>query len=57
VSIAHGVPGEEIVRCAAELRPADVTVGRRGTSVSKALLGSVSDYVVRHSPVPVTVIG
>jgi nucleotide-binding universal stress UspA family protein len=57
VSIAHGVPGEEIVRCATELRPADVMVGRRGMGVSKALLGSVSDYVVKHSPVPVTVIG
>jgi nucleotide-binding universal stress UspA family protein len=56
VIVAFGVPGEEIVR-AAERESVDVVVvGRRGAGLSRALLGSTSDYVLRHAKQPVTVV-
>jgi nucleotide-binding universal stress UspA family protein len=56
VIVGYGSPGEEIVRCADEQGAAAIVVGRRGTGVSRALLGSVSDYVVRHAKQPVSVV-
>ena len=56
VIVGYGSPGEEIVRCANEQRAAAIVVGRRGAGVSRALLGSVSDYVVRHAKQPVAVV-
>ena len=53
---AYGKPAEEILRaadaCAADL----ILVGRRGAGLSRALLGSVSDYVVKNADRPVTVV-
>ena len=57
VSVAYGVPGEEIVRCANEDRPDLVMVGRRGAGLTKLLLGSVSDHVVRSTERPVLIVG
>lgn len=56
VEVAVGSPGEEIVR-QARLGGFDlIVVGRRGLGpVAGILLGSVSEYVIRHSPVPVLV--
>ena len=55
--LVEGNPAEEIVRAAAEW-PADVIVigshGRRG--VTRALLGSVAEGVMRQSPCPVLVV-
>ncbi len=53
----EGQPGEAIVS-AAESEAADlVVVGTHGRSViGRLLLGSVSEYVVRHSRVPVLVV-
>ncbi len=53
----EGQPGEAIV-AAAEAESADlVVVGTHGRSViGRLLLGSVSEYVVRHSRVPVLVV-
>lgn len=53
----EGQPGEAIV-AAAESEGADlVVVGTHGRSViGRLLLGSVSEYVVRHSRVPVMVV-
>lgn len=57
VAIAYGAPGEAIVR-AADAEGADaIIIGRRGAGLSRALLGSTSDYVVKHARQPVTVIG
>lgn len=57
VDVAVGRPGEEIVRCA-RLGGFDlVVVGRRGLGpVAGMVLGSVSAYVIRNSPIPVLVV-
>lgn len=54
--IAYGAAGEAIVRAADEENASVVVIGRRGAGLSKALLGSTSDYVVKHSTRPVVVI-
>jgi nucleotide-binding universal stress UspA family protein len=53
----EGQPGEAIV-AAAEAESADMIVaGSHGRSaVGRLLLGSVSEYLVRHAPVPVLVV-
>lgn len=53
---SYGDPGAELALLAAELRPAAVVIGSRGLGGASALLGSVSDLVVHHSPVPVLVV-
>jgi nucleotide-binding universal stress UspA family protein len=55
--IAIGAPAEEII-ARTEADPATIVVmGRRGLSPLKTLvLGSVSDKVLRHAAVPVTVV-
>lgn len=49
VVVGFGSPGEEIVRLAEEDQAAVIVVGRKGAGLTKALLGSVSDYVVTHA--------
>ena len=52
-----GRPAEEIVDLSEELNVGVVVVGSRGQSaLRRALMGSVSDSVVRHAPCPVFVI-
>ncbi len=53
----EGEPGEAIV-AAADAETADIiVVGSHGRSgVSRFLIGSVSDYVVRHAHCPVMVV-
>ncbi len=52
-----GKPDEQIVRLAEELGAGHIVLGSRGHGgVRRALLGSVSDSVVRHAPCPVTVV-
>ena len=52
-----GVPHAEIVRAAEEIGAGLVVVGSRGLGgVRRALIGSVSDAVVRHAHCPVLVI-
>ncbi|MDD7916407.1 universal stress protein [Actinomycetospora callitridis] len=53
---SYGDPGAELALLAAELRPAAMVVGSRGLGGASALLGSVSDLAVHHSPVPVLVV-
>jgi len=55
--IAEGDPADEILR-AAQYRDAEViVVGSRGLgAIAGALLGSVSNALVQHSPVPVLVV-
>ena len=53
-SLRLGAPWEEIVRAASELDAQLVIVGTHGRKgLSRVLLGSVAEKVVRTSPVPV----
>lgn len=55
--IVEGRPAEAIVAFAEEDGFDGIVMGSRGRSgVSRVLLGSVADTVVRRSPVPVTVV-
>jgi nucleotide-binding universal stress UspA family protein len=56
VVVAYGSPGEAIVRAADDENADMVIVGRRGAGLSRALLGSASDHVVKHSKRTVVVI-
>ncbi|WP_247001489.1 universal stress protein [Halosolutus gelatinilyticus] len=52
-----GSPAQEIVDCAEDGEFDHVVIGSHGRSgVSRIVLGSVAEVVVRHSPVPVTVV-
>jgi nucleotide-binding universal stress UspA family protein len=56
--ILEGKPGEELCRFAAEVSATALVMGSRGRGrVKRALLGSVSDYVIRNAPCPVVVTG
>ncbi|XP_041348065.1 putative universal stress protein SH1215 [Gigantopelta aegis] len=51
-----GKPGEAIVKAAAEEGACMIVTGTRGHGkIKRAFLGSVSDYVVHHAPVPVII--
>ena len=52
----HGPPGEAIVK-AAESQKADLVIaGSRGLGTfRRTIMGSVSDYIVHHSKVPVMI--
>lgn len=51
-----GEPGEQIVRVAEDEGADFIVTGSRGLgTIRRTLLGSVSDYIVHHSPVPVFV--
>ena len=52
-----GRPDEEVIRLGEELRAGLVVVGSRGLRpIRRALMGSVSDSVVRHAHCPVMVV-
>ncbi|PFX26770.1 uncharacterized protein LOC111328504 [Stylophora pistillata] len=53
----NGTPGEAVCRVIKERKVDHVVVGSRGLgTVSRALVGSVSDYCLHHSSVPVSVV-
>jgi len=55
--IVDGTPGEAICQVAEELNAVAIIVGSRGHGgIKRALLGSVSDHVVRHAKCPVVVV-
>jgi len=55
--VDFGVPAKQIVRRAVEGEFDCVCMATRGRSgFARAILGSVTDRVVRHSPVPVVVV-
>ena len=56
VHVAYGQAAEQILRRAEETRADLVVVGRRGAGMTKALLGSVSDAVVKRATQPVAVV-
>ena len=54
--VLTGRPGPALCQLAAEVGAHVVVVGSRGRGgIRRALLGSVSDYVIRHAPCPVMV--
>lgn len=54
--VLRGAPGPAICDYAAEIDAAAIVIGSRGRGgVKRALLGSVSDHVVRNAPCPVVV--
>ena len=55
-AVVFGHPGEEIVRLADREQADMIIVGRRGAGLSRALLGSVSDHVVKHATRPVLIV-
>jgi nucleotide-binding universal stress UspA family protein len=55
-AVVFGQPGEEIVRLADQEQADLIIVGRRGAGLSRALLGSVSEHVVKHATRPVLVL-
>lgn len=53
---AHGIPGEQIIQKSDELGVTMIIIASRGLGkIRRTILGSVSDYVVHHSSVPVIV--
>ena len=56
IRILTGEPGAAICKLAAELSAEAIVVGNRGRGrLKRALLGSVSDHVVRNAPCTVVV--
>lgn len=55
--IGEGEPVDDIERLAAEIRPAFIVIGSHGrTGLSRAVMGSVAEGVVRGAPIPVMVV-
>jgi nucleotide-binding universal stress UspA family protein len=55
--LEFGIPDTAIIDLAEELRAGLIVMGSRGLGgVRRALLGSISDSVVRHAPCPVLVV-
>lgn len=53
-TVVDGVPDEEIVRLARQLKADLIVMGTHGrTGLAHMLLGSVAERVVRLAPVPV----
>jgi nucleotide-binding universal stress UspA family protein len=56
VYVLSGHPGEEICQLATELSARAIVLGSRGRGgLTRLLLGSISDHVVRHAPCSVVV--
>jgi nucleotide-binding universal stress UspA family protein len=52
-----GEPDKEILRAAEEIEAGTIVIGSRGLgAISRTLLGSISDSVVRHAHCPVFVV-
>jgi nucleotide-binding universal stress UspA family protein len=56
VVVRYGPPGEAIVRFADEESASLIVIGRRGSGLTRALLGPVSGYVVQHAKAPVALV-
>lgn len=56
--LLEGDPGRELCRCASERNVGLIVLGTSGRGgIKRAVLGSVSDHVVRNAPCPVLTIG
>ena len=56
-AVRYGAPGEEIVRHAEDEGASLIIIGRRGSGLTRALLGSVSTHVLQHATRPVLLVG
>lgn len=55
--VEEGSPGEVIVKTAAEWGADAIVIGSHGRrGVTRAILGSVAEFVMRHAPCPVLVV-
>ena len=58
IRVVRGDPGPALCALAAEVSARALVVGSRGRGgIKRALLGSVSDYLVRNAPCPVVITG
>jgi nucleotide-binding universal stress UspA family protein len=58
LKVLEGTPGQAVCQFASDLNARAIVMGSRGRGVVKrAVLGSVSDHVVRHAPCPVVISG
>jgi nucleotide-binding universal stress UspA family protein len=58
IHVLRGSPGPALCSLARELHAHVIVVGSRGRGgIKRALLGSVSDHVVRNAPCPVVITG
>jgi nucleotide-binding universal stress UspA family protein len=58
IRVLEGDPGTALCDLASELGAAVLVVGSRGRGgLKRAVLGSVSDYLVRNAPCPIVVTG
>ncbi|MEI6623574.1 MAG: universal stress protein [Actinomycetes bacterium] len=58
IQVVQGPTGESLCDLASELQASTIIIGSRGHSgIKRAVLGSVSDYVIRHAPCPVLISG
>jgi nucleotide-binding universal stress UspA family protein len=56
--VLRGDPGTEICELAAQTSARAIVLGTRGLGgLKRAVLGSVSDHIVRNAPCPVVVTG
>ena len=56
VELAFGNPGEQIIAVSTKVNAKMIIIGARGVGlIRRTLMGSVSDYVLHHSHVPVLV--
>jgi nucleotide-binding universal stress UspA family protein len=54
--VSRGPAGPELCRVAADVGASALIIGSHGRGgLKRALLGSVSDYIVRHAPCPVVI--
>ena len=58
IHVLRGSPGEALCSFAREAHARSIVMGSRGRGgIKRALLGSVSDHVVRNAPCPVVITG
>jgi nucleotide-binding universal stress UspA family protein len=56
IVVLHGAPGPALCALAEERGASAIVMGSRGRGgITRALLGSASDYVVRNAPCPVII--
>jgi nucleotide-binding universal stress UspA family protein len=56
IEVRYGPPGEVIVRFADEVSASRIVIGRRGSGLTRSLLGSVSSHVAQHARAPVSLV-